>query len=87
MENDLLSEFLARHAKLTAAEMRRFAHALLKASEQRQQAEMEKALIRILAEPHGCQFCDSGKLRNPEKPHDPNCGFWLASRAISQPSN
>lgn len=40
------------------------------------------ALRAILAEPHGCQFCDSGKLRNSEKPHDPNCGFLQASEAL-----
>lgn len=39
------------------------------------------ALDAILASPHGCVFCDSGKLRNPAKGHDPKCGFYLAERA------
>ena len=44
-------------------------------------ADLKAALDAILAEPHGCVFCDSGKLRNPEKDHDPTCGFAMA-RAI-----
>lgn len=48
-------------------------------------AELEKALRAILAEPHGCVFCDSGKLRNPVKHHAIGCGFWLASCALQQP--
>lgn len=45
------------------------------------EAQLEKALTAILADPYGCVFCDSGKLRNPSKPHTPTCGFALA-RAI-----
>lgn len=47
---------------------------------------MRKALEAILKEPHGCPFCDSGKLRtpnNPAKDHDPDCGFLLAKAALS----
>lgn len=41
------------------------------------------ALKAILADPYGCPFCDSGKLRNPAKPHDEDCGFALARAALS----
>ncbi len=40
------------------------------------------ALRAILAEPYGCVFCDSGKLRNPAKPHEADCGFELARIAV-----
>lgn len=40
------------------------------------------AISAILADPHGCVFCDSGKLRNPTKDHTPECGYSLA-RALS----
>ena len=42
-----------------------------------------KALEHVLAEPYGCPFCDSGKLRNPCKSHDANCGFELARAALT----
>lgn len=41
------------------------------------------ALAAIIAEPHGCVFCDSGKLRKPDKPHTPDCGFALANEILS----
>lgn len=44
------------------------------------------ALELILAEPHGCAFCDSGKLRNPNNPakgHTDECGFDAAHRALN----
>lgn len=41
--------------------------------------KIETAVRAIMAEPHGCVFCDSGKLRNPKKQHDPMCGFGLAA--------
>lgn len=37
-----------------------------------------KALRLIIADPYGCRFCDSGKLRNPSKDHDEACGFAMA---------
>lgn len=45
--------------------------------------KMRRALEAIIAEPDGCVFCDSGKLRNPDKPHTPDCGFALASEILS----
>ena len=39
------------------------------------------ALGRLLKEPHGCAFCDSGELHNPNKPHEVDCGFPLAEAA------
>lgn len=45
--------------------------------------KVEAALRAILKEPYGCVFCDSGKLRNPAKPHDPECGFAMAADAFS----
>jgi hypothetical protein len=38
-----------------------------------------RAVVEALhKEPLGCAFCDSGKLRNPSKGHEPGCGFALA---------
>lgn len=45
--------------------------------------EMRRALEALVAEPHGCVFCDSGKLRNPNKPHAPDCGFDMAQTALA----
>ena len=45
-----------------------------------------RALRRLLREPYGCPFCDSGKLRrpnNPEKGHDEDCGFAMATQALA----
>jgi hypothetical protein len=44
---------------------------------------LERAGKAILAEPYGCAFCDSGKLRNPEKGHNERCGFWLLEAALA----
>ena len=47
--------------------------------------ELEAALLRILAEPDGCPFCDSGKLRTPDNPakgHNGECGFFMAQKAL-----
>lgn len=41
---------------------------------------LRAALDAILADPSGCVFCDSGNLRNPDKDHDPKCGFALAKQ-------
>lgn len=49
--------------------------------------ELLAAVQVILEEPHGCPFCDSGRLRtpnNPAKSHTENCGFYLAERAIAK---
>lgn len=46
---------------------------------------LRAALERILAEPYGCSFCDSGKLRNPVKPHEEDCGFAMAAAALARP--
>lgn len=43
---------------------------------------LTSALEALLREPHGCPFCDSGKLRNPEKDHAPTCGYALAPVAL-----
>lgn len=51
-------------------------------SREPKQDAMLTALQRILAEPYGCAFCDSGKLRNPAKDHDENCGFALARAVV-----
>jgi hypothetical protein len=44
---------------------------------------LDGALEEILAEPYGCVFCDSGKLRNPTKGHTTECGFGLAQDELS----
>ena len=41
-----------------------------------------RALVAILAEPHGCAFCDSGTLRGL-RPHAEECGFGLAADAVA----
>jgi hypothetical protein len=40
------------------------------------------ALQGILAEPYGCTLCDSGKPRNPEKGHQPDCPYEAARAAL-----
>lgn len=50
---------------------------------ERELAEARHALEAILADPYGCRFCDSGKLRNADKGHDPECGYALAQRATA----
>ena len=44
---------------------------------------LEYTINQILNEPYGCVFCDSGKLRNFEKPHENDCGFCLAQTVMS----
>lgn len=41
------------------------------------------ACAAVVDEPHGCVFCDSGKLRNPAKPHEEDCGFALAAGVVA----
>lgn len=45
---------------------------------ERKLRRLERALTAILKDPHGCPFCDSGKLRDTAKGHDPACGYALA---------
>ncbi len=40
------------------------------------------ALLAIQAEPYGCPFCDSGKLRNPTKGHTAECGYLKMDAAL-----
>jgi hypothetical protein len=42
-----------------------------------------EALKAILRDPHGCRFCDSGKLRDATKRHDASCGYPMADAVIS----
>lgn len=44
---------------------------------------LTKVVKALLASPDGCPFCDSGKLRNPEKPHSDNCPFVLGESAVA----
>lgn len=43
---------------------------------------------RLLAEPHGCPFCDSGELRKRvdgrEQFHDEQCAWRMASDALAK---
>lgn len=48
---------------------------------------MFEALQALIKEPHGCVFCDSGKLRNPARDHEETCGFAKARAALSQASS
>ena len=43
---------------------------------------LEHTIRLILAEPYGCVFCDSGKLRNVGKWHKNNCGFYMAGQFL-----
>jgi len=43
---------------------------------------LEDALKAILADPTGCAFCDSGRLRSPVKGHDRECGFRMAEEVL-----
>ncbi len=45
--------------------------------------QLESVLKTILAEPHGCPMCDSGKLRS-RKPHWDACGFGQARKALGE---
>jgi DNA-binding transcriptional MerR regulator len=55
-----------------------------------QNAAMRAALERILAEPYGCAFCDSGVLREFSrkrgKDHADDRPFSIARRALSSPA-
>ena len=42
------------------------------------------ALKGILTEPHGCPMCDSGKLRDPNKKHWPDCPFLIATSLLNK---
>ncbi len=46
---------------------------------QHAQARHDEAMKAILADPHGCRFCDYGILRNPSKDHDNTCGYALVA--------
>jgi hypothetical protein len=46
--------------------------------------KVKAALTRILAEPYGCAFCDSGKLRNLNKDHDYDCGYAMARAVLGK---
>jgi len=46
--------------------------------------ELVAAAKRLLEDPHGCPFCDSGKLRNPEKSHTANCAFAMTRAALAK---
>ena len=45
--------------------------------------DLVTAIKALQADPHGCSFCDSGKLRNPEKGHRETCGFALFDAALA----
>lgn len=44
------------------------------------QARHAAVLKSIISDPHGCRFCDYGKLRNPAKEHDEACGYSMAAK-------
>lgn len=76
---DAAVSVLVGHPKLAA----------LSAPSQAQAGGVREALQAILKDPHGCAFCDSGKLRrsvaDPSKlcEHDERCGFKLAQKALA----
>ncbi len=58
-----------------AISIRDFTHIIRHAT-----ADYKQALTALVANPHGCRFCDYGTLRNPEKPHDDDCPYATAER-------
>jgi hypothetical protein len=46
----------------------------------RERDTLRRALEAVLREPHGCPMCDSGKLRNPDKAHWPECPYLAANQ-------
>lgn len=46
--------------------------------------DLYHALKAIMAEPHGCRFCDYGKLRRPESGHDSWCQWQAAHAALAK---
>ncbi len=84
-------DFLERQVRSDLALITRL-RADLAAAQERAGAEREaEGIIQdLLAEPHGCRFCDSGLLRS-EKPHDADCPYeqainYLARLAALPPS-
>ena len=45
---------------------------------QRERNELIVALSNILANPDGCSLCDSGRVRNEAKGHQPDCVYQVA---------
>lgn len=48
------------------------------------QADYRAAIDGLLENPHGCAFCDYGRLRNPNKSHADNCAHALVERLIKR---
>lgn len=54
----------------------------------RRNAEAERIIESFRANPYGCSFCDSGKLRTPDNPakdHDDDCVFVVAHDFLACP--
>lgn len=51
------------------------------AAETLARSRAEDAIRGLLAEPHGCAFCDSGLLRS-DKPHAKDCPYEVAINLI-----
>lgn len=45
---------------------------------------LASALRGLLADPYGCPMCDSGRLRNPEKAHWPECPYAIARAVLGE---
>jgi hypothetical protein len=76
-----LADDLAKDSIVTQA-LSRYIYQVLEVVDETRVRPLETALRAILAEPYGCRFCDSGVLRNPQKGHDADCGFFLAASAL-----
>ena len=46
--------------------------------------ELLFALKAVLVRPYGCPRCDSGTLRNKDKPHWDDCAFAHAQRIVAR---
>jgi hypothetical protein len=42
------------------------------------------ALRALLANPHGCRFCDSGELRREDRSHDDDCPYLVAGDVLGE---
>lgn len=50
--------------------------------------KLMSALRGLLAEPYGCPFCDSGRLRKPDNPakdHNDDCPYKIARALVESP--
>jgi hypothetical protein len=83
-ERSIVTKCLARFIEMTF-------EALHKEIHDTQIVPAHKAIAALVANPHGCTYCDYGKLRippefphsNPFNTHDKDCGFAMAETILA----